>query len=187
PFQPGTNIVPAPGSATATLTNPNAPANAPSGTMTSSGIVPPSAINQMFPPTAQGAGVQAIHTANATVTADVNTNSIIVIAPPSVQQMYAELIKKLDERRPQVQIECSIVTIDTSDSFQLAVDVSKLGGFGANQVLTFSSFGVSTVDVNTGGLTPKVNPGGTFALLGPDIANVVINALASNTRARLIS
>ena len=34
---------------------------------------------------------------NATVAADVNTNSIIVIAPPSVQQMYADLIKRLDD------------------------------------------------------------------------------------------
>src|SRR2546421_1055951 len=65
-----------------------------------------------------------------TVTADVNSNAIIVIAPPAVQQMYAGLVAKLDERRPQVQVECTIVTLDTSDNFSFGVDISKLGGFG---------------------------------------------------------
>jgi general secretion pathway protein D len=192
-LQPGNNVVAAPGSATAQLSNPsvtplqNMPLNAPAGNQ--SGIVTPyqTSTNQAFPSSGAGSAIQAVHTANATVTADVNTNSIIVIGPPSVQAMYAELVKKLDERRPQVQIECTIVTIDTSDSFQLAVDISQLGAAGANQLLTFSSFGVSTVDITTGQLTPKVNPGGTFALLSPDIADVVINALATNSHARLIS
>jgi len=94
---------------------------------------------------------------------------------------------KLDQRRPQVQLECTIVTIDTSNGFQLSVDIAKLGVQGTTQYLGFSSFGVGTIDVNTGQITPAINPGGTFALLGPDTANVVINALSTNTRARLIS
>src|SRR4030095_1078600 len=87
-----------------------------------------------------------IRTHNAPVTADVNTNSTIVIADPAVQQMYQDLIKRLDERRPQVQIECTIVTLDTTDGQTFGVDIAKLGGFDTSQLLTFSSFGVSTVD-----------------------------------------
>jgi general secretion pathway protein D len=124
---------------------------------------------------------------SATVTADVNSNAIIVIAPPAVQQMYAGLIAKLDERRPQVQIECTIVTLDTSDNFQFGVDVSKLGGFGNSQLLAFSSFGISKVDPVKGTLTPISQPGGSLAVLSPGIANVVINALQSNSHARLVS
>jgi general secretion pathway protein D len=124
---------------------------------------------------------------NATVTADANTNSIIIIAPPAVQQMYAGLINKLDERRPQVQIECTIVTLDTSDNFSFGVDISKSGGAGSNKILAFSSFGISNLDPATGALTPIDKTGGTFALLSPNIANVVIRALQSNSRARLIS
>jgi len=54
------------------------------------------------------------------VTADPNTNSIIVIAPPDVQRLYEQLIRTLDKRRPQVLIECTIVTIDTTGNFSSA-------------------------------------------------------------------
>lgn len=124
---------------------------------------------------------------NATVTADVNSNSIIVIAPPAVQQMYAGLINKLDERRPQVQIECTIVTLDTTDNFTFGVDIAKLGGIADSKLLAFSSFGISKVDPATGKLAPLSQPGGTFAVLSPGIADVVIRALQSNSRARLVS
>jgi general secretion pathway protein D len=124
----------------------------------------------------------------ATVTADVNTNSIIVIAPPAVQQTYEKLIAELDRRRPQVQVECTIVTLDTSDNFEFGVDVGKEGGFGeGNKIISFGSFGVARVDPTTGSLTPIARTGGTFALLSPGIADVVIHALSGNSRARLVS
>src|SRR5207253_10996217 len=88
---------------------------------------------------------------------------------------------------PQVQIECTIVTLDTSDGETFGVDIAKLGGFDGNQLLSFSSFGVSTVDPKTGKLTPAAAHGGTLALLSPRIADVVINSLATNAKSRLIS
>ena len=137
---------------------------------------------------AQVSAGHAVHAPNATVTADVNTNSIIVIAPPVVQQMYQSLIERLDVRRPQVQIECTIVTLDTSDQFSLAVDVGFSGASGPdNSIISFSSFGVSVVDPTTGQLTPTRGRGGTFALLSPGNVDIVMRALASNSRARLIS
>lgn len=135
--------------------------------------------------TASAAG--SVHARNATVAADANSNSIIVIAPPQVQQTYADLIKRLDERRPQVQIECTIVTLDTSDGFSFGVDISKLGASGPNKLLTLSSFGISTADATTGRLTPGATTGGTFALLSPRIADIVISALATNSRSRFLS
>ncbi len=129
----------------------------------------------------------AIRTRNATVTADVNTNSIIVIAEPAVQQMYQDLIKRLDERRPQVQIECTIVTLDTTAGATFGIDIGKLGGFSGNQLLTFSSFGVSSVNPKTGELTPVSARGGTAALLSPHIADIVINALSNSSKSRLVS
>jgi type II secretory pathway component GspD/PulD (secretin) len=134
-----------------------------------------------------GAGVLSVHGRDATVAADANTNSIIVAAPPSVQQMYADLIKRLDQRRPQVQIECTIVTLDTTNGFTFGVDIGRIGGFDTSQLLTLSSFGVSTANPVTGRLTPVAAPGGTFALLSPRIADVVIRALATNSHARLLS
>ena len=133
------------------------------------------------------AGVLSVRNRDATVAADVNTNSIIVIGPPPVQQSYADLIKRLDQRRPQVQIECTIVTLDTTNDISFGVDIGKLGGFDTSQLLTLSSFGISTTDATTGRLTPTNARGGTFALLSPGIADVVIRALQTDNRARLVS
>src|SRR6185503_542429 len=72
---------------------------------------------------------EAIRTRQARITADPNTNTIIVVAPPGVQALYEQLIRQLDKRRPQVLIECTVVTIDTSGNFQLGVEFSRLGGF----------------------------------------------------------
>jgi general secretion pathway protein D len=79
------------------------------------------------------------------------------------------------------------VTLDTTDGANFGVDISKLGGFGGSQLLTFSSFGVSTVDAVTGRLTPVAAQGGTAALLSPGIADVVIRALSTHSRAKLMS
>jgi general secretion pathway protein D len=132
-------------------------------------------------------GVLSVHGKGATVAADVNTNSIIVVGPPATQQMYADLIHRLDERRPQVQIECTIVTLDTTNGLSFGVDIGRLGGSGTSQLLSLSSFGISTANPVTGTLTPTAGTGGTFALLSPRIADVVLRALETNTHARLIS
>ena len=136
---------------------------------------------------AGSAGLLSVHTRHATVAADVNTNSIIVAAPPAVQTMYADLIHRLDQRRPQVQVECTIVTLDTADDYSFGVDIGKLGGSGESQILTLSSFGISAANPVSAMLTPVSATGGTFALLNPQIANIVVHALQTNTRARLLS
>ena len=132
-------------------------------------------------------GVLAVHGKGATVAADVNTNSIIVVGPPATQQVYADLIRRLDQRRPQVQIECTIVTLDTTNNLTFGVNIGKLGASGTNQLLTLSNFGISAVNPAAGTLTPAAAAGGTFALLSPRIADVVINALETDTHAHLVS
>ena len=67
------------------------------------------------------------------------------------------------------------------------MDVGRVGGFDTSRLITFSSFGVSGVDPLTGRLTPTAGRGGTFALLSPNVADVVIRALATNTKSRLVS
>ena len=71
-----------------------------------------------------GGGQVAYLPGGARVSADVATNSLIVLAPASVQPMYERLIRSLDLRRPQVMIEAEIVAVDTSENFSLGVEVS---------------------------------------------------------------
>ena len=130
---------------------------------------------------------QTVGTDRVTVTADANTNSLIVVAPPRVQSVYADLIMKLDRRRPQVLIEVTVVTLDTSDGFSLGVEISREGSVGNRQSLGFSSFGLSDIDPVTGALSLLPGLGFNGAIIGQDVANIVIRALSTNSRAKVVS
>lgn len=133
-------------------------------------------------------GASTIQTRRARITADANTNSIIVITDPENQRIYEKLIKQLDRRRPQVLIEATLITLDTSKGFSLGVEISRK--FDVNKdtkVLTFSDFGLSTVDPVTARLTLTPANGFNGALLSQDIADVVLHALSSHSRARVVS
>ena len=123
------------------------------------------------------------------VAVDEHTNSIIVMAPPSEQKVYERLINLLDKRRPQVLVEAIIVTLDTSDGYTFGVEIGGSGSAGDvdGEFITFSSFGLSTVDAATGSLalTPGLGFNGT--LLSSDIADVVVRALRTNGRASVVS
>jgi len=122
------------------------------------------------------------------VTIDQNTNSIIVIAPPDIQRIYKQLIAMLDRRRPQVIIEATLVTLDTSNNFSLGVELSKAGGAGdARRYLTFSSFGLSTPDLDSGALTLKPGIGFNGVMVGADTLNVVIRALETSGKSKVLS
>jgi type II secretory pathway component GspD/PulD (secretin) len=126
-------------------------------------------------------------TRNAIVAVDHNTNSLIVAAPPAVQRIYKQLIDALDKRRPQVMIEVTMVTLDTSSNFSLGVELS--GGRQRDDLrwLTFGSFGLSTMNLATG--VPTLIPGAGFngIILDPDGVNVVLRALATSGRAKVLS
>lgn len=148
-------------------------------------------------------GRETVRSKDATITADPNTNTIIVVAKPEAQHIYEELIQTLDKRRPQVLIECTIVTLDTSKNFSFGVEISGRGGGGNTDIVNFSSFGLSTVGTGTGSSpSPStgtgsnsnlgqltLNPGIGFngTLIQSDIAQVVIRALLSTGRAEVVS
>lgn len=125
--------------------------------------------------------------ASARVMADVATNTIIVVAPPGLQPIYENLIKRLDSRRPQVRIEATIVAMDTTDDFSLGVEFSRSTSADNGTLLNFSQFGLSTVDQTTGALTPKAGLGFNGALLSADVAEIVIQALQRDVRSRVLT
>ena len=134
-----------------------------------------------------GFGGVATLPGGARVSADQSTNSIIVVAPANVQPMYAKLIESLDQRRPQVLIEAKIVAVDTSDNYSLGVEVSVGDRTGDSRLFSFSSFGLSEVDPVSGALTIMPALGFNGTLVDPDVADVVVQALASHSRARVLA
>ena len=123
----------------------------------------------------------------ARVSADIATNSLVVYAPPDIQQMYKRLIDSLDRRRPQVLIEAEIVAVDTSDNFRMGVEVSAGDRIGPRRLFEFTSFGLSEVDPTTGALAIRPNLGFNGTLVDADVADVVVQALASHTRAKVLA
>ena len=124
---------------------------------------------------------------NAQVTADIGSNTLIIIAEPEVQQAYQQLIEFLDKRRPQVMIEARIVVIDTSDDYTLGVEVSGGDRTGIRKLFAFSSYGLSTVSPATGALAITPGTGFNGTLVDPATADVVVRALATHRRARVLS
>ena len=140
----------------------------------------------------EGGGVQQASYSSellgdAQVTVDINTNTIIVVAKPEVQRIYASLIEQLDERRPQVLIEAKVVIVDTSKDFTLGVEVSGADRTGDKRSFAFTSFGFSEVNPVNGALqiTPGLGFNGT--LVDPSTADVVVRALSTHRRARVLS
>lgn len=123
----------------------------------------------------------------ARVAADIHTNSIVVVAKPPIQKIYAALIKELDQRRPQVLLEATVITLDTSDDFSLGVEISADGSANDGKIISFSSFGLSTIDPSTGAVTPTTSTGFNFTLLDADIADVVLKALKRTGKAKVVS
>ena len=160
----------------------------PEGTATGRDNFLPNQQNPLASPVglAGGGGVATLP-GSARVSADVGTNSLIVYAPSNVQPIYKRLIESLDQRRPQVLIEAKIVAVDTTDDFALGVEVSFGDRTGTRRLFNFTSFGLSEVDAATGALTIVPSLGFNGTLVDPDVADVVVQALSSHTRARVLA
>ncbi len=131
---------------------------------------------------------ETLQTERARVTADTNTNSIIVVADPETQRVYQRLIEMLDRRRPQVLLECVIVSLDTSGGYSLGVEVLRQGDVDdKGRYLVFSNFGLSEVDADAGSLTLTPGIGFNGSIISADIADIVIKALKSSGRTKVLS
>ncbi len=136
----------------------------------------------------RGGGGRSVQLRDARLIADEATNTIIMIAPPATHAVYEKLIQRLDVRRPQVLVDVTIVVIDTSNDFRLGVEIKRKDSVDGGDLLNFTSFGLSTRNPpGTGALTLQPGLGFTGALISADIAEVVIRALESDSRARVMS
>lgn len=141
------------------------------------------------PPNAESGGelVRRAPERRGDITADISSNTIIVIGEPDVQELYRQLIETLDKPRPQVLIEAKVVVIDTSDDYALGIEVSGGDRTGGKRLFSFSSFGLSEVNPITGNLAILPGVGFNGTLVDPDAADLIVRALATHRRARVLS
>lgn len=125
--------------------------------------------------------------ADFVLTADDHTNSILAIGTREFHAQLSALIDDLDERRPQVLIEMTLVAITLSDSMDLGVELEALDLGDGWDYLLFSNFGLSTIDPTTGARTLTPGVGSNGVLIHPDETPVLFRALATKANARVIS
>ncbi len=113
------------------------------------------------------------------------TNTVLVKAQQRLQKQFADLIEKLDQRRPQVYIEARILAVSDSTDFRLAVESQlKAGQFrGA----TNFGLGESGGDFTDPKLPAANLAGMTAALIKSEYVPFIINAVQRDTDARIIS
>lgn len=121
------------------------------------------------------------------LTADEHTNSILAVGTREFHAHLAELIADLDERRPQVLIEMTLIAITMSDSLDLGVELESLDLGEAWDFLAFSNFGLSTINPQTGERVLIPGIGGNGVLLRPDSVPVIVRTLATRANAKVIS
>ncbi|MBN8596826.1 MAG: hypothetical protein J0L78_04040 [Planctomycetes bacterium] len=124
---------------------------------------------------------------NVFVLADKPNNQVLVKAPQRQQAQFAQLIERIDLRRPQVYISAKIVAVTASDDFQLSFETQLTNLFGEGIDIN-TAFGLSTLSnigtaktVNTG-LT-----GLTAAVVKSNYVPIIIHALETTTDTRILS
>ncbi len=138
-----------------------------------------------------GTGTRLVATAeNTIIVADPDRNQIIIKAPVRAQEQFAEIIRQLDQKQPQILLSAQIVSVTTTDAFNWAADVQ----INAGQFSLLSSFGVTGAGENP--LISDVrnipaqsgSPGGLKAgVIRSDYVPVAIQALATLGTTRVLS
>ena len=123
----------------------------------------------------------------AIVTADPNTNTLIVVAPPAVQRVYEQLIRMLDKRRPQVMIEATLVTLDTTDNCSLGVEISGISVGAKSHVAGLQPVRPEYVEHRDRGMAITPGSGLNGTVIDAGVISAVVRALATSGHAKIVS
>lgn len=130
------------------------------------------------------AGIQG---PNFSLSVDEHTNSILAIATPELHQQIEQIVQRLDQRRPQVLVEVTLVSVSVDDGLSLGTELESLDLAGQWGHILFTSFGMSQVNPTTGQRRLIPATGGSGALLGPDEVPIILQALETSARTRVYS
>ena len=95
------------------------------------------------PPTT-AATITATQDNSVVIAADVVTNRLIVLGEPRALDQVEVLLKELDQRQPQVQLEITLVSLSNSQERDLGVELMQLVNRGSLSATVTSLFGIST-------------------------------------------
>jgi len=105
------------------------------------------------------------------IQADESTNALVITAPPSMFRSLDAVIKQLDVRRAQVQVETIIAEVSENMSTELGVQwavdgsVSGQGPVGLTNFTTSPGSNLGAIgSALTGGIAPVLDPGLTLGI-----------------------
>jgi general secretion pathway protein D len=111
-----------------------------------------------------GSGPSQLTGSEPTIVADLRSNSVIMVTDRNTNKTLDMIIRRLDQRRPQVLIKATVVEIRSNDSFDLGVELNYLQN-PQNRLVggVRSTFGQSAISPDTTNnvfnITPVDTPG----------------------------
>ncbi len=157
-----------------------APGREPARVATKAGAGAGEAGRKAAPPAAKGEEGVALVPGSIRIIADEVNNALLVLATAQEYRRVREALKKLDAVPLQVLIEATIAEISLTGDLSNGLEwyfKNKLGKKG----------GVGTLDLGAAGIA-AIAPGFSYAITGgADIVNAVLNTLASDSRANIVS
>jgi general secretion pathway protein D len=148
----------------------------------------------------QGAGIPAgvgsssgssqLSGSEPTIVADIRSNSVIIVTDRNTYRTLDQIIRRLDQRRPQVLIKATVVEVTAKDDFDLGVELKNFQD-PANKFVAAggTSFGLSAITQDTANNTFSVNPiptpGITLLAMKDRLGNIPALLHALSTRAHV--
>jgi general secretion pathway protein D len=143
----------APGGSTLPSAPPLFLGNAPmAGAVPTAGIPPPLA-------SAPAAAATSFSANGATITADVASNALIIMAPEPVYNNIRAIIEKLDVRRAQVFVEALIVEVSADKAAEFGIQWQALSGYNSTQTRVIGGTNFTPRGSGNNIIDVAVNPG----------------------------
>jgi len=145
---------------------------------------PPISQQQLSKPPTTGAGETLVSDITR-IFADEILNSVIILATPEDYTLIKETIAKIDLLPRQVMIEGLVAQINLTDNLSLGLSYV----FKTQFKISPDSIMKGAIGLNTGNLDATSLPGSGFTFVGTvgDDVRAVINALATQSRAKVIA
>ena len=139
-----------------------------------------------------GSGAQ-LTGAEPTIVSDIRSNSIIMVTDRNTYKTLDQVIRRLDQRRPQVLIKATVVEIRSNNDFDLGVELARLEDPTGRTVLGGrTSFGLSTITAdaatNVFSIVPIPTPGVTLLAMRDRIGNIplLVHALEEKAQVNIL-
>ena len=151
--------------------------------MTGITTAPSAAATTPLTGSSQAGGALSFSAAGATITADVASNALVIMAPEPVYNNLRAIIDKLDVRRAQVFVEALIVEVSADKAAEFGIQWQALGGFNNNSTSVVGGTNFTTRGGGNNILDVAINPGtvGQGLALGIMRGTVTIPGLGTIT------